>query len=200
MTVTKRDASGDSGRPAQSGGLISPAASSSSGAPQGPAPSASTGGSQANGTLSVTPDPVNLGRQSTGQITLAASGGSVSWSASTSSGRLGLSSNQGTLRAGQSVTVTVNVTRDNGNSGSGYVVVDWNPVSPVAAAEPDASPQTSQDVQVSWSATVTTSPSPSAVGPSPSLSPSPSPSPSASGSGGTSPSEPDSSSPQSGSS
>ena len=105
----------------------------------GPAPSASTGGSQANGTLSVTPDPVNLGRQSTGQITLAASGGPVSWSASTSSGRLGLSSNQGALRAGQSVTVTVNVTRDNGNSGSGYVVVDWNPVSPVSAAEPGAS-------------------------------------------------------------
>jgi len=209
VTVTKRDASGDSGRPAQSGGLISPAASSSSGAPQWPAPSASTGGSQANGTLSVTPDPVNLGRQSTGQITLAASGGSVSWSASTSSGRLGLSSNQGTLRAGQSVTVTVNVTRYNGNSGSGYVVVDWNPVTPVSAGEPDASPQTSQDVQVSWSATVTTSPSPSpspslspslSPSPSPPLSPSPSPSPSASGSGGTSPSEPDSSSPQYGSS
>ena len=58
--------------------------------------------------------------------------------------------------------MTVNVTRDNGNSGSGYVVVDWNPVSPVAAAEPDASPPTSQDVQVSWLATVTPSPSPSA--------------------------------------
>ena len=126
----------------------------------------STGGSQADGTLSVTPDPVNLGSQSTGQITLAASGGPVSWSASTSSGRLGLSSDQGTLQAGQSVTVTVNVTRHNGNGGSGYVVVDWNPVSPVAAAEPDASPQTSQDVQVSWSATVTTSPSPSAASPS----------------------------------
>jgi hypothetical protein len=196
VTTTKRDASG-AGRPAQSGGLISPAASSSSGASQGPAPSASTGGSQANGTLSVTPDPVNLGRQSMGQITLTASGGSVSWSASTSSGRLGLSSNQGTLQAGQSVTVTVNVTRDNGNSGSGYVVVDWNPVSPVAAAEPDASPPTSQDVQVSWLATVTTSPSASGSG---SGSASASASASASGSGGTSPSEPDSSSPPDGSS
>ncbi len=72
-----------------------------------------TGGAPA--TLHLSADSVNLGAGSTGQLTLSASGGTVDWSASASpADQVSLSSYSGTLPAGQSVTVTVQVSRGTG--------------------------------------------------------------------------------------
>ena len=107
-----------------------------------------------------------------GQITLTAMGGTVSWSASGSwSGQVSLSSYGGTLPAGQSVTVTVTVSR---GSAAGSATLSFQP----HAAAP-------QVVPVTWSAPpppvrAVVAPAPVAARPSPSsgsLSGSPSPRP-----------------------
>jgi DNA-directed RNA polymerase specialized sigma24 family protein len=158
--------SGDSVQSGRSGQTtLSPTVSPSAASSQSGSPAAA-------GTLTMAPARLDLGSGTEGQITLTADGGPVSWSASTSSGWLTLSSSQGTLQAGQSVTLTVTVSRHGGRGGSAAVVVDWSPVTP-AAAVPATAPTSSQAVQVSWSADPQASPSPSASGSAPSPPPSP---------------------------
>ena len=157
--------------PSLPGQAVSPAKS--------PSASASSSTPSANGTLAVTPDRLDLGRSTTGQLTLTAANGPVSWSADTSSTLVTLNSQQGTLQAGQSVTLTVRVTR---SSGDEFVFVYSSPLTSGATVAPSAAPSASQAVEVTWTAgrrplRPRPSPSPS---PSPSDSSSPSSSPSAS--------------------
>jgi hypothetical protein len=139
----------------------------------GQAPAAPNGTPAFSGTLQLSTASVNVGTGSVGQITLTAVGGAVSWSASSSApNQVSLSSYAGTLQAGQSVTLTVAVTR---GAGQGSAPLSFEP--------PASAPQL---VQVSWAAPPESSvhprrsrhprhprPSPSAPAPSP-TSPSPS--------------------------
>jgi hypothetical protein len=87
---------------------------------------------------------VALGTGNAGQITLTATGGTVSWSASVSRpDQVSLNSYGGTLQAGQSITVTVQVSRGSaagsaaisfqgGGSDTQVVPVSWS-------AQPDGS-------------------------------------------------------------
>ena len=152
--------------PSLPGQAVSPAKSASASA------SSSTPG--ANGTLAVTPDRLDLGRGTTGQLTLTAMNGPVSWSADTSSTLVTLNSQQGTLQAGQSVTLTVSVTR---GAGDEFVFVYSSPLTSGASAAPSAAPSASQAVEVTWTTGRPRGPRPS---PSPSDSSSPSSSLSAS--------------------
>jgi DNA-directed RNA polymerase specialized sigma24 family protein len=95
------------------------------------------------GQLQATPADLSLGTGSTGQITLTANGGPVSWTASPSSG-ISLSSSGGTLAAGQQAVVTVTVSRSQQPSGSGTV-----------SFTPDGG-----QVTVSWSSPASSSPPP----------------------------------------
>jgi hypothetical protein len=114
--------------------------------PPGEAPGARPNGagsggdkpSAAPGALQLSAGGVVLGGGSTGQITLTAAGGPVSWSATVSgSGQVGLSSYGGALPAGHSVTVIVQVSRGagagsaaisfhGGGSGTQVVPVTWS--------------------------------------------------------------------------
>jgi hypothetical protein len=131
--------------------------------------------------LIVTPDRLDLGTGSTGQLTLTATGGPVDWSADTSSTLVTLSSLQGTLQAGQSVTLVVTVNQRGHGASSAFVFIDATPETPdgAAAGAPSAAPSASQAVEVTWTTSnprnSRPSPSPS---PTPSSSPSPTPSPS----------------------
>jgi DNA-directed RNA polymerase specialized sigma24 family protein len=126
--------------------------------PAGPRTPASSGTPSANGSLGVTPGRLDLGPSTTGQLTLTAMGGPVSWSADTSSALVTLSSQRGTLQAGQSVTLVVSVSP---GSGDATVFVDSSPVTGAATAA-------SQSVEVTWTPSRSSSPAPS---PSPSTSP-----------------------------
>jgi DNA-directed RNA polymerase specialized sigma24 family protein len=150
--------------------------------PAGPRTPASSGTPSANASLGVMPGRLDLGASTTGQLTLTAMGGPVSWSADTSSALVTLSSQRGTLQAGQSVTVVVSVSP---GSGDATVFVD-------------SSSAASQSVEVTWTSSSSSSPAPSPTPststsppahrprprprPSPSTSPSPSQSPSPSSS------------------
>jgi DNA-directed RNA polymerase specialized sigma24 family protein len=144
----------------------------------------------AQGTLQVSPGTLSLGTSSEAELTITADGAAQTWSASTASGQLVLGASGGTLRAGQSVTLTVGVERNNSAGGSAVIFIDQGSAS-------------AQTVRVSWTEaasgtghqrppTPTPSPTPSS---SPSSSPSPSPSPSPSTSSGSSPPSPHSSPP-----
>jgi DNA-directed RNA polymerase specialized sigma24 family protein len=123
------------------------------------------------GQLQVSPTELSLGTGSTGEITLTATGGPVTWSAGTSSPDITLSSDGGTIAAGQQVVLTVDVSRSQHVSGQATVTIG-----PGGGA-----------VTVSWSTPVTSppgppptiSPSPTVISssPSPTASPTPSPSP-----------------------
>jgi len=130
----------------------------------------------------VTPDRLDLGRATTGQLILTAVNGPVSWSADTSSSLVTLNSQQGTLRAGQSVTLTISVAPGNGDE---FVFVYSSPLTNGATAAPSTAPSASQAVEVTWTAGRQHGPRPS---PSPSDSSSPSPSPSASAAPSSAPS------------
>lgn len=146
-----------------------------------PQPTVSVGGPPQRGSLDVSPGALRLGNASSGQLTITAEGTAESWSATTSSGRLELSTDGGTLAAGQSVTLTVTVDRGGAAGGSAVLYVDQGTVA--------------QPVQVSWAPAASQghqpspspSPAPSPSSPAPSQSPSPSPSPSPSNSSGSSP-------------
>jgi DNA-directed RNA polymerase specialized sigma24 family protein len=154
---------GQAGRPASSSSAsASASASASSSAPS------------ADGTLAVTPDRLDLGRATTGLLTLTARNGPVSWSADTSSSLVTLNSQQGTLQAGQSVTLAVSVTPGRGDE---FVFVYSSPLTSGATGAPSAAPSASQAVEITWATGRPGGPRPS---PSPSDSSSPSPSPSAS--------------------
>jgi len=88
------------------------------------------------GTLTVSAAAVNLGTGSAGQVTLTAVGGPVSWLAGSPSGLITLSSYSGMLQAGQSVTLSITVTRGT-QGGSAQIWLE----------PPAAAPQT---VQVNW--------------------------------------------------
>ena len=74
--------------------------------------SAAGGAAAVPGTLQLSAGGVILGSGNTGQITLTAAGGTVSWSASVNPpDQVSLSSYGSTLQNGQSITVTVQVSR-----------------------------------------------------------------------------------------
>jgi len=107
--------------------------------PQEPAVPGGAGTPASPGTLRVSTDSVAVGTGSAGQFTLTAVGGAVNWSASSSApAQVSLSSYAGTLQAGQSVTLTVVVTR---GTGAGSAIISLEP--------PASAPQI---VQVSWTA------------------------------------------------
>jgi RNA polymerase sigma factor (sigma-70 family) len=90
--------------PTSSATATSTASSTPSATPTPPAP--------AQGTLSVTPTTIALGPTAGGALTLRASGGPVSWSATVSAslaGELTVAPSAGRLAAGQSVTVALGV-------------------------------------------------------------------------------------------
>ncbi len=136
--------------------------------PPGAAPGAQphgtgTSGNQAAaapGALQLSAGGVVLGGGSTGQITLTATGGTVNWSAAVSgSGPVSLSSYGGTLTAGHSITVVVQVSR---GSGAGSAAISFQ-----------GNGSETQVVPVTWSAQPNGSgpswhPRPSPPGPSPS--------------------------------
>jgi DNA-directed RNA polymerase specialized sigma24 family protein len=154
-------------------GVSSPSLPGPAGSPaKSSSASASSSAPSANGTLAVTPDRLDLGRSTSGQLTLTAMNGPVSWSADTSSSLVTLNSQQGTLQAGQSVTLTVSVTP---GSGDEFVFVYSSPLTSGATASSSAAPSASQAVELTWMTTRPRGPRPS---PSPSGSSSPSPSPS----------------------
>lgn len=127
---------------------------------QSPTPSPSP-----SGQLQVSTGSLSLGTRSRGRIVLTAAGGSVSWTASPS-GNVTLSETGGQLSAGQSVTVVVTVTRQNGAAGNATVTFDPG----------------STSVAISWAATVSSSPPPTGSPPpsSPPAGGSPPPGPSGS--------------------
>jgi hypothetical protein len=90
--------------------------------PNGGGPAA--GGTAAvPGTLQLSAGSVILGGGSTGQITLTAAGGTVSWSASANPpDQVSLSSSGGTLQNGQSTTLTVQVSR---GAGAGSAAISF---------------------------------------------------------------------------
>ena len=115
------------------------------------------------GQLQVSPTQLNLGTGSTGQITLAASGGAVTWSAGTSSPDVTLSSSGGTIAAGHQAVLTVSVSRGQAGSGQATIMIGPGGVA----------------VTISWSAPVTSPPPPPPTSPSPTVIPSsPTPTPS----------------------
>lgn len=96
------------------------------------------------GTLSVSRGTLNLGTGSTGTIVLTADGGPVSWSASSSSNLVELSSTSGSLSAGESVTVTVTLAR---HTAGGSATIAFGPGA--------------EHVQVTWASRPAPAPSPS---------------------------------------
>jgi hypothetical protein len=90
--------------------------------PNGGAP-ATAGTTAAPGTLQLSAGAVVLGGGSTGQITLTAAGGTVSWSASVNPpDQVSLSSDGSTLSNGQQITVTVQVSR---GAGAGSAAISF---------------------------------------------------------------------------
>ena len=147
-----------------------------------PEPSATLAAPSAQGSLDVSPDSLQLGTASAADVTITAQGATESWSASTSSSRLDLSTDGGTLSAGQSVTLTVTVDRAGASGGNAVLYVDEG--------------SSAQAVRVSWAPqwsgggrpSPSRSSSPTApASPAPSASPVPSASPSPSNSSGSSP-------------
>ena len=154
-------------------GTTSPSTSSHSVTRQTSSTSASPSGTASPaGSLVITPGGLSLGSStSTGQLTLTAQDGAVSWSASTSSTLTLSGASQGKLQAGQSVTLLVNVSRGSGGAGSGFVFIDST-----SAGGGASTTSTSQAVEVTWPPS---QPKHSDPSPSPSASSSPSPSASA---------------------
>jgi hypothetical protein len=127
------------------------------------------------GTLELSTNDVAVGTGSVGQITLTAVGGQVDWSAASSApSQVSLDSYAGTLQAGQSITLTVVVTR---GADGGSATISFEP--------PASAPQS---VLVSWTSLPNGHwwhPSPPAPTQSPTSAPTPTP-PSASPSGAAS--------------
>ena len=131
------------------------------------------------GQLQVSPGGLDLGPASTGQLTLTASGGQVTWSAVTSTPDIALSSSGGTIGAGQQVTVTVDINRVQHAAGEGTITFG-------SGGSGGSGGSSGETVTVSWSAP-STSPPPSPSGsptptvvpssPSPPSGPGPSPTP-----------------------
>ena len=148
-----------------------PGARPNAGAPGG------TGSSAAPAALQLSAGGVILGAGNAGQITLTATGGTVSWSASTSPpDQVSLSSYGGTLQAGQSVTVLVQVSRGSG-AGSGAISFqipgsDTEVIPVTWSAQPDGSgpswhprPSPPGPSPSAGSMSGTTAPNPSSLGP-----------------------------------
>ena len=114
------------------------------------------GGLPAAGHLLLSADGIDLGTSVQGKIVLSAEGGPVTWSASTSSPKLSLSSYEGTLAAGANMALAVMVSSGNRPGRATFIVGPGN-----------------MTVAVTWSGTPGPAPSPPGSG-------SPSPTPSAS--------------------
>jgi len=107
------------------------AAATQKSAPQ-PAPTGPGTPPASPGTLQLSTNDVAVGTGSAGQITLTAVGGEVDWSAiSSAPSRVSLDSYTGTLRAGQSVTLTVLITR---GAGGGSATISFEPPASVPQA------------------------------------------------------------------
>ena len=106
-------------------------------------PSASSSShTRAAAQLTVTPANLSLGTGSSSTVKLSVSGGSMSWTASPSSG-ISVNPSSGTLGNGDSIPITISVPGRRSNGGSGVVSIDGAQVS------------------VSWAATATPSSQPS---------------------------------------
>ena len=119
-----------------------PGAQQGTSPPSAPGPQDPSSSPDPPGHLQVSPARLSLGTGSQGRLVLRAAGGTVTWTASTSSPDVTLSSTSGTLGAGQSATLTVTVSRQDGAGGQALISI-----SPGAQAE------------VSWAAS-SSSPSP----------------------------------------
>ncbi|MGH3158307.1 MAG: hypothetical protein ACRDNF_17280, partial [Streptosporangiaceae bacterium] len=132
-------------------------------ADQGPAHTRSgTGGTPPAGQLQVSPGDLPLGTGTTGEITLTASGGPVSWSATTASMDVTLSGTGGTIPAGSQTVITVTVSRSQDQAGqatiafgpgSQAVTVSWS--SPASSPPPPTPPTATPTPTV-----ITSSPAP----------------------------------------
>ena len=121
--------------------LPGPAAPGSPGSPAPAAARSASASPSVAGQLEVSPGTLDLGTASAGQIVLTASGGPVSWTAIASSPDLTTSQSSGQLSAGQSVTVVVEVWRQDGAGGNATISINSAPA-----------------VEVSWDATTSTPP------------------------------------------
>jgi len=124
---------------------------------QSPTPSPVSGGGggippSSSGQLQVSPGDLSLGTGSTGEITLTASGGPVTWSASVASADVSLSSAGGSIAEGQQAEVSVTVSRT--EDPAGQATITFGPGA--------------ETVTVSWSAPASSSPPPS---PAPTVTP-----------------------------
>jgi DNA-directed RNA polymerase specialized sigma24 family protein len=121
-------------------------ASTSPASGRSPAPTRSgTGSTPPVGQLQVSPGDLPLGTGSTGEITLTASGGPVTWSATTTSTDVTLSGTGGTIPAGQQTVIMVTVSRS--QDAAGQATITFGPGS--------------QTVTVSWSTPASSPPPPS---------------------------------------
>ena len=101
-----------------------------------PGPQART---QATARLTVSPASLALGQGSSGSFDLTASGGSVPWSASASSGSVALSPASGQLSNGGTASVSVTVQRAGDSGGSATVSINGAQVTVSWSATPAAS-------------------------------------------------------------
>jgi DNA-directed RNA polymerase specialized sigma24 family protein len=159
-----------------------PSRGSSPSSSSSPSPVQGGGGGPTAGQLQVSPGDLDLGTGSTGEITLTASGGPVTWSASTGSADLTLSSDGGTIAAGQDASVTVTVSRAQDPSGQATitfgpggeaVTVSWSP----ASSSPPPSPGPTVTPTVIISSPKPKPTPPVTPGPPDSAAPSPTPAP-----------------------
>jgi DNA-directed RNA polymerase specialized sigma24 family protein len=167
----------------------------SPGSPGSPSPGRTgTGTPTPAGRLGAAPADLSLGTGSTGQITLTASGGPVTWTAG-SSADISLSSSGGTLAAGQQAVVTITVSRGQQPSGygtvaftpgGGRVTVSWSspasssPPPPTSSPAPTVVPPTPKATSPSRLPTPTTPPTNSSApvpSPAPTSTPAPAPAP-----------------------
>jgi DNA-directed RNA polymerase specialized sigma24 family protein len=147
---------------------------------RGPSPGRSgSGGPPRAGQLQVSPADLDLGTGSTGEFTLTAGGGPVTWSAATASADVTLSGTGGTLPAGQQTDVTVTVSRAQDEAGQATitlgpgnqaVTVSWT--APASSPPPSSPPPTPTPTVPRSSPTPTPTPSKTPAPPSSSAPPS----------------------------
>jgi DNA-directed RNA polymerase specialized sigma24 family protein len=124
------------------------------------------------GGLQVTPRLLELGAASSGKLTLSATGGQVTWSASTSSQQLALSAYQGSLPAGGEITLIVTLARKPGSHGQASVLIGPGNLSVLVAAaamspSPAARPAASTPASASAPPPIPPTVSPAAPQPAP---------------------------------
>jgi DNA-directed RNA polymerase specialized sigma24 family protein len=152
---------------------------------QGPSPSGSAGPPPPRaGQLQVSPASLSLGTGSSGEFTLTASGGQVTWSAATASPGITLGGDGGSIPAGQQEVITVTVNRAQAQSGQAtitfapgneVITVTWT--SPGSTSPPPPTTSPTPTVIVSSPSATHTPPPPPAPTPTPTPTPTQPPAP-----------------------